>query len=476
MKFKYTLFIATLVLSSCSNDFLELYPETSLNENIYYQSDDEFVLLVNASYIPLRDLGKNDHWRISEVKSDNMTYRPTAYTTQTLIDDFVFTSSSSPHENFWSLSYTGIYYCNTAITAIETLDYSWESQSLKNRSLGEVYFLRAMYYFNLVRQFGGIPLVTSNITGSEAVDVKRSTEEETYNLIISDLNTAINHLTNMGSTGENGRVNLGASQALLAKVHLTLHNYSEAAGFLEDVIQSGNFGLLENYADVFDPTQKDYYETLFSIQYSESTAESSNRFIFFNAPPTSKGEITNLPNITLNSGTSIQPEEELINAFELGDARLSVSIGLWTGPDIVGNTINSYYCAKYKGPQTATLDWSGDNFPVLRYSDVLLMYAEVLNEQGKTSEAIPFIQKVRSRANLFNDISGLSQDSIRQLIEKERQIEFCFENQRWYDLLRTGKGVEVLSAQGKGIQEYHLLAPIPGKQVLINNLEQNPGY
>src|SRR5690606_2438020 len=110
---------------------------------------------------------------------------------------------------------------------------------------------------------------------------------------------------------------------------------------------------------------------------------------------------------------------------------------------------------------TATLGWSGDNFPILRYSDVLLMYAEVLNEVGRTTEAIPFVEQVRHRAGLMGDLSGLTKVQLTSLIEQERHVEFCFENQRWYDLLRTDRALEVLRAQGKKIQPFHQLAPIP---------------
>jgi len=477
MKTKYIIFCAAILFASCSQDFLELYPETSLNENNFYQSDEEFVLLVNGSYIPLRNLGKTVHWYISEVKSDNMDLQ-SGNTNIELYhnNEFLYNSSSTTYESYWNNTYSGIYNCNKAIEALETVKHNWENPALKERSLGEVYFLRALYYFNLVRQYGGVPIVTKGITGDEAVGIKRSTEEDVYDLIIADLNEAIEHLANMGDTGEPGRVNLGAAQALLGKVYLNLKVYSAAETQLYDVIQSKNFGLLPNYADVFDPRNKDYYETLFAIQYSESAAELSNSFIFFNAPVTSGGEVTNRPNVALSTSAAIKPSTELIGAFEKGDERYSVSIGIWTGPDANGDIKDFAYCAKYKGPQTASLGWCGDNFPILRYSDVLLMYAEALNEQGRTEEAISYVEEVRHRANLMNDISGLSKAELTVLIEHERQVEFCFENQRWYDLVRTGRAIEVMRAQGKDIQSYQLLAPIPGEQVKINQIEQNPGY
>ncbi len=477
MKIYPIILAAAIFCCSCSNSFLDLYPETSLNEANYYQSDEEFILLVNSSYIPLRNLGRTVNWDLNEVKSDNMTVQElNTNIEQFRSDGFTLSPASTTHESFWNNSYAGIYNCNTAIRALETTDRAWTNPYLKNRSLGEAYFLRAHYYFDLVRQFGGVPLVTREITGQEAVAIKRSTVAEVYAQIITDLETAIEHLGDIGDTGELGRANIGAAQALLGKVHLTAKNFAAAEHSLREVIESGHHGLLPNYADVFDPGNKDFYETLFAIQYSESSAGLSNNFIFFNAPATSGGEVTGRPNVALPVSISIRPTNELLAAFEEGDQRYDVSIGRWIGPDVNGIEDEFFYCAKYKGPQTATLGWSGDNFPILRYSDVLLMFAEALNAQGRTTEAIPFVKEVRERAGLSDDISGLSKSQLAALIERERQVEFCFENQRWYDLLRTDRALEVLRAQGKNIQPHHLLAPIPAEQVLINQLEQNPVY
>lgn len=184
------------------------------------------------------------------------------------------------------------------------------------------------------------------------------------------------------------------------------------------------------------------------------------------------------------------PTTDLINAFEPGDVRKDASVAIWTGADYDGVVKDLPYVNKYKAPTSATDDRTGDNIYVLRYSDVLLMYAEVLNEQGKTGEAIPYVAHVRRRAGLDDSLSGLSQHQLTDLIAKERQVEFCFENHRWFDLLRTGKALEILEAHGQRelaekpylnrdgyqLEENYLIYPIPTEQVLINGLEQNPGY
>jgi hypothetical protein len=208
------------------------------------------------------------------------------------------------------------------------------------------------------------------------------------------------------------------------------------------------------------------------------------------APWTSGGNITMRPNINMISAGWNQPTADLLNAFEAGDKRKDVSIKFWKGPDWDGTVRDIPYTGKFKRPISAPDDRAGDNFPILRYSDVLLMKAEALNELGRTGEAIVLVEQVRARAGLKEPLTGYDKTKLESLIAKERQVEFCFENQRWYDLKRTGKAVEQMKAHGQReldqktflfssayqIDPYKLLAPIPAEQILINNLVQNPGY
>jgi tetratricopeptide (TPR) repeat protein len=485
------------VFSACSNDFLELYPETTLNEDNFYNSENEFILLANGCYTPMRDYEKDFHWIMAELISDNagFQYNTTAGSAgsgRDAIDQFLPAPNYGTYENFWKDSYSGITRCNKLLFEIDRPEVVWSDVALKDRSAGEAYFLRALYYFNLVRQFGGVPLVTTPITSQEAVNIKRSTEEAVYASIISDLEGAIGHFAIAWDVEEDGRANEGAAKALLGKVYLTLHQYTEAEPVLKSVIESGQYQLLADYADLFDPTNEDFTETIFAIQYSENNRELSNRFIFWFAPHTSGGAVTQRPNINISGAGSgwNQPTQDLINAFEAGDERKDVSIKYWYGKDWDSEIRDIPYCGKYKPPVSAPDDRAGDNFPILRYSDVLLMYAEVLNELGRTNDAIPFVEQVRFRAGLMDPLTGYDQAALEALIAKERQVEFCFENQRWYDLKRTGKALEVMVAHGVRekatksflyenafqMEPYKLLAPIPEEQVLINELAQNPGY
>ena len=491
---KKLIYIAGLfLLSSCSNDFLDIYPKTSLSEGTFYQSETEYILLANGCYVPMQNYEKVEHWVMAELISDNAGFQyntATGEASKGVIDQFILASNNVAYANFWNLSYNGITRCNKLLAEIDRAGVVWSKESYKRRSAGEALFLRALYYFNLVRQFGGVPLILEPIDSKAAVGVKRSTEAQVYENIISDLKAAAEHFKNAADVKESGRANEGAALALLGKVYLTRQNFAEAATTLKTVIESGQYSLLPNYADVFNPSSKDFKETIFAMQYSENTAALSNRFIFWFAPWTSGGAITQRPSISLVGGGWNQPTDDLIEAFEVGDKRKDVSIKYWTGADWDAVVRPIPYCAKYKAPLSSPVDRTGDNLPILRYSDVLLMYAEALNQQGKTTEAIPYVQQVRDRAGLTKSLAALSKTELETLIAKERQVEFCFENHRWYDLKRTGKALEVMQAHGireKAKKSFlypsgyeltasKLLAPIPEEQILVNKIDQNPGY
>lgn len=492
MKKVIYLLILFLSVSSCTDKFLELYPPTTLNEGNFYRSEVEYILLANGCYVPMRDNEKNNHWVLAELISDNAGFQNNVRTGEAskgVIDQFILVGDNVAYAAFWNLSYNGVTRCNKLLSELNREGVSWSKLSYKERCAGEALFLRALYYFNLVRQFGGVPLVLQPITSQEAVGIKRATEAAVYESIVNDLRVAIERFAKARDVEENGRANETAALALLGKVYLTLGQFSEAEQTLKQVISSGKYALLPTYADLFNPAKKDFKETIFAVQYSENSAELSNQFIFLFAPHTSGGAVTNRPNINIVGAGWNQPTDDLLNAFEAGDVRKNVSIGFWTGTDWDNIVRPIPYCAKYKPPVSAPDNRCGDNFPILRYSDVLLMYAEALNELNRTGEALPYIQQVRTRAGLTT-ANSLSKVEVTNLIAKERQVEFCFENQRWYDLKRTGKAVEVMTAHGirekakktflypesYTIAPNKLLAPIPVNEISINQLTQNPGY
>ena len=493
MKYIYILIFTLIVLSGCKDSFLEIYPKATLSEGSFYQTDVELTLLTNGCYVPMRDYEKNQHWILAELISDNASFQnnvKTGEASKGVIDQFILNSDNVAFSGFWNLSYNGITRCNKLLSEVDRPSIVWSKLSLKDRCKGEALFLRALYYFNLVRQFGGVPLVLEPVTSQAAVDIKRSKDTQVYDRIILDLKDAAAAFAKAKDVEENGRANEMSAQALLGKVYLTVGNFAEAEKALSIVMSSGKYILLPEYADVFNPAKKDYKETIFAVQYSENSAELANNFIFNFAPHTSGGAVTGRPSVNIVGAGWNQPTDDLINAFEPGDKRKAVSIGFWNGLDWDNKVKPIPYCAKYKAPISAPDNRCGDNLPVLRYSDVLLMYAEVMVEQGKSSQAVPSIQLVRNRAGLTSPITADDAASLRSLIAKERQTEFCFENQRWYDLKRTGKAIEVMTAHGKRekatkvflypesytLNSNKLLAPLPVSEVSINKIDQNPGY
>jgi len=450
-KLLYIVFL--FVISSCSHDFLEIYPDTTLSEGNFYQTQEEFILLANGCYIPLREIEKNTHWVISELISDNTSFQyniKTGEAVRGVIDQFIITSDNRAYADFWNLSYNGINRTNKLLLEIDRPEVVWSDLGYKSRSAGEAYFLRALYYFNLVRQFGGVPLVLTPISAQEALKMSRVPEQEIYASIIKDLNAAIDQFSTVTKLAENGRANLYSAQGLLGKVYLTIKEYNNAEKSLKQVIDSNKYSLLSKYADLFEPSNKDYKETIFSVQYSENSRELSNRFIFMFAPWTSGGNITKRPSINMISAGWNMPTNDLLNAFEAGDKRKDVSIKFWNGPDWDGTVRNIPYTGKFKPPISAPDDRTGDNFPILRYSDVLLMYAEALNEQGRTGEALPYIQQVRTRAGLENSLASYGKI---ELAQKDFLYNSAYQ-----------------------IGPHKLLAPLPAEQILINSLTQNPGY
>lgn len=495
MKHIYIIILIGLCFG-CSSGFLEIYPETTLNEGNFYKSENEYILLTNGCYVPMRNYYKEAFWVLSEIPSDNSSFQYCPHDGGGLerrnADLFQVTANDGYNTSFWNTSYDGITRCNKLIYEILKSDASiWKTGGYKERCLGEGYFLRALYYFNLVRQFGGVPLVVEPISSQDAVNIKRSEESVIYDQIILDLNQSVALFEIAKDKEETGRANHAASLTLLGKVYLTLQRYKETETVLQKVLDMKKYSLLPNYSDLFNPSNKDYIETIYAIQYSENNKDLSNQFCFFFAPWGSKGDITHRPNININNGHHgwNQPTTDLIEAFEVGDKRKDASIGYWYGKDWDGIERNIPYCCKFKSPVTASDNRCSDNFPVLRYADVLLMLAEALNEQGETAKAIPFVEQVRNRAEIDMP-KDLNKAKLSELIEKERRVEFCFENQRWYDLKRTGKALEVLKAHGAReksmkpylsantylLEEYMLLLPIPPDEILLNGLEQNPGY
>ena len=497
MKIKIILLagLVSIGLTSCE-DFLNIAPQTAVTPENFFQSESDFRQAVDGVYAPLQQLYNNQaSWTMGEMRSDNTHYFYNVDYRLPFpeeIADFVNGSENDVTQNKYYINYDIINRANQVLNVIDEADLD---ESVKSDFKGQALFLRALSYFDLVKFFGGVPLHLTPSTNMETAFLPRASAQEVYAQIISDGTAAAELLPNK-ATQRAGRATSGAALTLLGDVYLNLKEWDKAEGVLRQV---NGYDLLDNYAEIYNPTNKNHIESIFEVQYLEGTSLGLHAgFPYFFVPLTSDhSQLTKGPHGSQSvpgSGWNI-PTEDLLAAYEdtEKDKRFAASIGFHTGPSPISDTsyVDLPYIKKYQHSHTIFGE-TNQNFPVYRYAEVLLMLAETLNEQGQTPEALEFLNIVRRRAGL-EGLNASSQTDLRQAILQERRIELAFENKRWIDLVRTGSAVEVMNAYGSklksnpayyylspstyNVNEDDLLFPIPFLEIQINpDLVQNPGY
>ena len=486
MKLKYNLIAIALLgfsFSSCS-DFLEQNPQTDLSENDFYKTADDILSAVNGAYSSLQEGDIYGNWYVfGEIPSDNTRNQLSgSVTTQNEFDQFYIDTQNSMIANFWKAAYKVINRTNTVLGRIDGIEINTE---LANRYKLECKFIRALMYFNLVRVYGDVPLVLKEISISESYDILREPKENVYNQIIADLKEA-QDLPVSYSTAEDGRATQGAAKALLANVYMTLHKYAEAETILAEIINSGRSSLLENtpgslnidgYKNVFSPVNHNSKEGIFEIQFLKGGYGEGSNYANNFAPENSG---TNVVAVGGTGGNNI-PEMDIYNAYEEGDLRRDFSMSLGYYDNRKNNEwVESRYVCKFMDVPYQNNDAS-NNYPVIRYADVILMYAEALNQNGKTAEACKYLNMTRRRGFGYQttetspvDLQTTDKAQFALMVEQERRVELAFENHRWFDLIRTGRAVEVMRSKGFSLNETNLICPIPQKQIDVNpKLTQN---
>ena len=486
MKLKYNLIAIALLgfsFSSCS-DFLEQNPQTDLSENDFYKTADDILSAVNGVYSSLQEGDIYGNWYVfGEIPSDNPRNQLSgSVTTQNEFDQFYIDTQNSMIANFWKAAYKVINRTNTVLGRIDGIEINTE---LANRYKLECKFIRALMYFNLVRVYGDVPLVLKEISISESYDILREPKENVYNQIIADLKEA-QDLPVSYSTAEDGRATQGAAKALLANVYMTLHKYAEAETILAEIINSGRYSLLENtpgslnidgYKNVFSPVNHNSKEGIFEIQFLKGGYGEGSNYANNFAPENSG---TNVVAVGGTGGNNI-PEMDIYNAYEEGDLRRDFSMSLGYYDNRKNNEwVESRYVCKFMDVPYQNNDAS-NNYPVIRYADVILMYAEALNQNGKTAEACKYLNMTRRRGFGYQttetspvDLQTTDKAQFALMVEQERRVELAFENHRWFDLIRTGRAVEVMRSKGFSLNETNLICPIPQKQIDVNpKLTQN---
>jgi hypothetical protein len=421
----------------------------------------------------------NSYWVIQAVASDDgKAGHPEANTVQ--LDQFRHDASNTFIQDVWEDCYKTINVTNLGIANVPGIEMD---NALKERLIGELHFIRGLMYFELVRMFGDLPLLSEPTVDLSGLTLERSPAEEVYQQIISDMQLAEDNLPVSYTGADVGRATTGAASSYLAKIYLTRENWQNAADKAKRVMDLGVYDLLDDYDDVFKIAENNSEEVVFSINFTFN-----NNAIW----ETSQFNVRALPlALNRNSNSWEIPTWDVYDAFDELDRRLEVTLRTtYTESDGTVLTFEPHVFKYWDELAEPTASSSGNDFFNLRYPDVLLMFAEAENEvnSGPTAEAYEALNIVRRRArmadgverNVLPDLSGLSQSEFRNAVWLERRREFVWEGQRWFDLVRQKRLKSRVEAAKPGVsvdESKHILFPIPQRERNINpNLTQNPGY
>lgn len=496
---KKTKCIVTLLLTiacfGCEQD-LQLTPLDSTTQETSYSTQTDIEQAVNGIYAGLVDGGTvggfavNIYTLLSEVRSPNFE----AVSTDAAADwydigRFQETSSTATLEQVWEDCYQVIYYANEVLENIDGVTF--DDADLKARLKAEARFLRAYAHFELVRIFGKVPLIDHVVTISEAKSIGRTDLETLYDWIASELEATIEDLPASYDDEDLGRVTKWAAHAMLGRVYLTRAGYpmeetdylDSAKVHLEAVIaQEGTYvQWASNYADLFQVSNENKYD-IFEIQH-ESGGYGAGTFLPSYAGPSfgTTDPRYNVNGAVLYSSERLAVSDDLIQSYEEGDLRYSATIDtLYINAYGVETTSKFFVKFPREGLTISSrYDWP-NNFPVIRYADVLLMYAEILNDEGSTATAVPYLNRIRSRAGLDGYSTSISQSEFQTALEKERRVEFAAEGVYWHDLVRWNKATTVMNAwfeeigESITIDENNYIYYIPLSQIQSCGYEQNP--
>ncbi len=497
---KKIIFILTIgILAISCEDFLTQESIDQLSESSFYTTDDEIDMAMIAAYNGLQSCMEYE-WMLTETRSDNSRiYTPntTSTSSQVIIsmDELNVETTHSINETYWEAVYHNIANCNTVLDNIEVVSDS----TLKYQLKGEAKFIRAYHYFNLVRLYGPLFLVTERIGVDDANVMERSSVGDVYELIESDLLDAEANLPETYDEDEKGRVTTWAAKTLLAKVYLTLEEYESAETLLLDVEANSGHSLLSAYDDVFDVDNELNDEIIFAVTYLKGGYGLGSPFANFFAAKS-------IPETYISySGDGYNcPTYSLYTAYESGDQRKDVTLtNNYIDDD--GSIVYGNWVLKYFSSVSTEYDAEND-WPVLRFADVYLMLAEIKLELDGVNAALPYLNYTRQRAGLDAFTSGDIPDALncQFAIEDERRLEFAMENHRFFDLVRTNRFITVMNEHfeneliydsggdlvsaytddsyaiymsDRTVDEWQMLLPIPYSVLSVDtDAAQNPGY
>lgn len=478
--------LCIFILTGCKKDLLERNHPGDLNWNTLYKTKSDFEAALAGAYKAAEPITVSNIY-IAELASDNAyvsRFRTSGAVAD--LDRLLFNPQLSEFNNYWSNGYRIILQTNLLINRIASAPVDEYSKKI---IVSEAKFLRAYAYFNLMRAFGGVPIYTQQADLQEIYNVPRATRDEVMSLIVEDLTEAsqLDSFRNPDDRAKaGGKATTAAAQTLLAKAYLWNRDFPNAETLLSQIVQSSQFELVD-LETLYHPDQPLNKEIIWSINYERATGFSNpfvTAFIPYNAPAQSV-----YPEIQESTGAGNGMIEPAVrNKFEPADKRRTLLMEELTFENL-GIEDDNIFSLKYIDRNTTFNYLSGSNTIIFRYADVLLMYSEALNENGKTGQAIGFINQVRQRAGIDDLPSDLSKTETFQALADERQRELIMEGDRWYDLVFRGfdflrstlesfmPNAYLEQNRNLQLQERYTLFPIPTSQIQVKPvLQQNPGY
>lgn len=445
----YTLLIALPAFTSCS-DFLNQDPQGQLTEDTFFGDAEGALMGINGIYSHLRkyDMIGMPWFVMNELPGDNSNTGSELSDGSTArlnsVNNFTYDAGVDELNNWWVGNYNAIASCNVALGSLDVL----KDEAVRVRCMAQARFFRGFYYFNLVKAFGGVPLMLE-VAQPGQYNKPRASEDEVYDAIIKDLTYAAENLPTRGEWGtkELGRATKGTAQGMLAKVYLFRQDYANAKKYAGFVISDGEYDLHPDYRDLFSPNSVYSNEVMLSdqVMWQESRDQNS--------------EYATFQGVRGHFGWGyMSPTADLADSYEANDPRRAATI-FFSGDSVQGKGVIDFMASLDPRANNKTIwpvsFWNSNYFEksnvhlyFLRFADVLLIYAEAANEEGDTGGALTALERVRNRARLSSPATGVLPEvterdkaRLREIIWNERRIELAMEGHRFADLIRADKVV-----------------------------------
>lgn len=490
MKVRKYVILLLLPFFACSESFLDKDPMSTLTDATFYKTEDDALASLSGVYDAFARNNTMDFLYLIHgyLPSGDILAGSQGIANST----YMFNVDTNTGSGIWSATYLAVTRANTTIDMVAGMDID---DGLKQRVIGEAKFLRGLAYYTLARYFGGVPLITDMQTANSDFYPTRTPVEEVWTQVKKDFTEAAGVLPVSYESDDLGRATKGAALGMLAKTHLETEEYQDVVTRSEEVINLNVYQLRDEMLDNFSQTENNGPESIFETQHRidpNGGWKDDNDGFWLSAYMAPAGIGTEYA--PFGGWGGYTPTKTLLEAYEPGDERLKGTF-LFVGDEHVSGYIMEDSTADnnvelypevpaihkwWRGPAgDPAKQYDNMNFPYLRYAELLLNYAEALNEVNRPADAIAQINLVRNRSELPNLPTNLSKEAILDAIFQERRVEFVFEYSFWRDLIRRDRAAEfALEEHGRVWPEHQRLMPIPQNEMDNNpNLGgQNPGY